>query len=199
MSGRMTGCHFTPSRSCSTNWPWQKSPMGTGRPWNSGPNYRCTTTSKLCNPWLVMWKWDMASMLFPAEDPAAFQRCGNCPCSSTWWPVGGQCGRVCRGTCHFWPSLLLRSLRVWAGHCRDVWWLQQLFLLGLPWKDSSSARLCKKKSALPTLPLSQSLEPLWWWLQGLFNKDYEKSCKITDLGIMCFKVLIFSIMYISDD
>lgn len=132
-----------------------------------------------------MWDWHMLSMLFPAEDPTAFQRCGNCPCSSSWWLMGRQCGRVCRGPCHLWPILLLWPFRVWAGHCRDVWGLQQLFLLCLPWEDSSSTRLCKKKSALPTLPLSKSLEPLWWWLPGLFNKDYEESNKMNYTYIIC--------------
>lgn len=178
MSGRLTGCHFTLSRGCNTNSTWWKSLMETGRPYNFGLNYRCTTKSKMCSRSLVMWELNMLSMLFPAEDPTAFQRCGNCPCSSSWWFMGRQCRRICWRPCHLWPSLLLRPFRVWAGHCGDVWWLQQVFLLCLPWEDSSSTRFYKKKSALPTLPLSKSLEPLWWWVQGLFNKYNEKSNKI---------------------
>lgn len=133
----------------------------------------------------------MLSMLFPAKDSTAFQRCGNCPCSSSWWLMGRQRGWVCWRPCHLWPILLLWPFRVWAGHCGDVWGLQQLLLLCLPREDSSSTRLCKKKSALPTLPLSKSLEPLWWWLQGFFNKNYEKSNKINyKLYVEHFKVLI---------
>lgn len=43
MTGRLTGCHFTLSRGCNTKSTWLKSLMETGRPWNSGLNYRCTT------------------------------------------------------------------------------------------------------------------------------------------------------------
>lgn len=124
-------------------------------------------------------------LLFAAKDPSVFQRCRDCPSSPPWRLVGRQCGGLCRRPFHLWSSLFLWPFRVWVGYCRDVWRLQQLFLFCLPWQDSSSTRLCKEKPALPTLPLSESLEPLRWWLQGLFSKDYEKPTEIIVQTFLC--------------
>lgn len=46
MSGRMTGCHFTPSRGCSTSLTWWRTLTETGRPESYGPSYRCTIRNK---------------------------------------------------------------------------------------------------------------------------------------------------------
>lgn len=186
MSGRMTGCHFTPSRGCSISSTWWRTLMETGRPESYGQSYRFSirnkTTCTLCECVSdLAVKVCLLCLLFTAEDSSVFQRCGSRPCSPPWRLMGRQCGRMCRRPSHLWSSFFLWPFRVWAWYCRDVRRLQQLFLLCLPWKDSSSTRLCEEKPALPTLPLSESLEPLWWWLQGLFNKDYEEPTKIIAL------------------
>lgn len=39
-------------------------------------------------------------LLFTAEDPSVFHRCGGCPRSPSWRLVGRQCGRECRRPSH---------------------------------------------------------------------------------------------------
>lgn len=123
----------------------------------------------------------MLCLLFPAEDPSVLQRCGDSPRSPTWRFMGRKRGRVCRRPSHLRSCILLRPLWVWVGYCRDVWWLQQCFLLCIPQQDSPSTRICKEEPALPTLPLPESLEPLWWWLQRFFHKSYEDPAEINTL------------------
>lgn len=102
MSGRMTGCHFTPSRGCSTSLTWWRNLMETGRPESYGLSYRCTLPLTPSDTKHNTHLYDCINnltcilcLLFPAEDPSVFHRCGNRPCSPARRPMGRQCGRVC--------------------------------------------------------------------------------------------------------
>lgn len=124
------------------------------------------------------------SLLSTAEDPSVFHRCGDCSCSTPRRLMGRQCGRMCWRPSYLWPGFFLRSFRVWVGYRWNVWWLQHLLLFCIPWKDSSSTRIYKEKSALQTVPLLKSLEPFWWGLSRIFNYDYGEFVKIKALITM---------------
>lgn len=140
-SGRMTGWRFTPGRGCSTSSTWWRNRTETGRPESCGPSYRCTLPSETKRDTHL---YDSSKKLavqpsclsFTAQDPPVFHGCGGRPRSPPRRLMGRKRSRVCRGPSHLRPSLLLWPFRVRAGYCRDVRWLQQLFLLRLPWKDS---------------------------------------------------------------